>query len=1014
MKRSLAVSFLLLCSLASAQESEDLIRRRDAWFYAQRAYPLRYIPAGARVKAIEEMERMTGRRPLTLAAGSHLIPNASAQWKLIGPQGLGGIYSGRVTALEFDPRNNGVVYLGSAQGGVWKSIHNGFDWTPLTDSAASLAIGSIAIDPVNPDIIYAGTGEQNVASLLDKDPLEVWFGYSYFGAGILKSTDAGATWTQLAAGTFAGPFGASSGGSTIGAISVWLKNRQVLLAAVQGATASTSGIYRSADGGVTWTNVLSGAAGTDVFFDVTGSTLAYAALGSADANNTTNGVYRSFDAGQTWTRIGGTGANVLPSSGVGRISLAQAPSDPAVIYASLTNEQNNGVSLGLFKTTDRGQNWSALTTPNYCPYACDYSNVIRVDPVDANIVYVGGVLLFFSTDGGMTWGDAGNNASLHVDHHAIAFSADGTRLLDGSDGGVLIGINFTTNPGWGNPIRVTLAITQFYNGLSIDPTNVNHGFGGTQDNGMLRYSGAIDWEEVTAGDIGSTVMDFTNPSTVYRSRDCDVFRSTSDGNPGTFTLASSGISTARCGFLPPLVMDPTDSQTLYFGTHKVFQTINGAASWTAISPDLTGCATASLFCVLDAIAVAPSNSNTLYAGSNNGKVQVTTNASAGAGAFWTDISNGLPPRTVTQIAVDPGSDRTAYVALSGFSGFVDTKGHVFRTKNQGNAWTDISANLPNIPVNSIVVDPDLPGTLYIGTDIGVFATFDGGVSWSPFGTGLPRVAVTGLTLHRASRTLRAGTYGRSAWDVSVPAVVSPTLMYYLRQDANNASKFGTISSSGAVNDRFGVGNNFDALTFTTVDVGYGPGLFYFLRHDASGFSTFGTISITGAVTDRFGVGYRFDALTFSPDDLGYGINLFYYVRHDTNGHSTFGTISTSGAVTDRFGVGSDFNALVYAPKNVGYGKRLFYYLRTDPATGSSTFGTISTSGAVVDRFVVGARFDALTFTHTDLGYGHDLFYYLRHDAGNGFSTFGTIATSGAIVDRFGVGFRFNAIATGSP
>jgi hypothetical protein len=567
---------------------------------------------------------------------------------------------------------------------------------------------------------------------------------------------------------------------------------------------------------------------------------------------------------------------------------------------------------------------------------------------------------------------------------------------------------------WSTDFNKTLAITQFYNGLSIDPTDINHGFGGTQDNGMLRYSGAIDWEEVTGGDIGSTVMDFTNPSTVYRSRDCDVFRSTTDGNPGTFMLVSSGISTARCGFLPPLVMDPTDSQTLYFGTHKVFQTTNGAASWTAISPDLTGCATASLFCVLDAIAVAPSNSNSVYAGSNNGKVQVTTNASAGAGAFWTDISNGLPPRTVTQIAVDPARDRTAYVVFSGFSGFVDTKGHVFRTKNQGNAWTDISANLPNIPVNAIVVDPDLPGALYIGTDIGVFATFDGGVSWSPFATGLPRVAVTGLTLHRASRTLRAGTYGRSAWDALLPAVVSPTLMYYLRQDANNASKFGTISSSGAVNDQFSVGNNFDALTFTTVDVGYGPGLFYYLRHDASGFSTFGTISITGAVTDRFGVGYRFDALTFSPDDLGYGINLFYYVRHDTNGHSTFGTISTSGAVTDRFGVGSNFNALVYAPKNVGYGKRLFYYLRTDPATGSSTFGTISTSGAVVDRFVVGARFDALTFTHTDLGYGHDLFYYLRHDAGNGFSTFGTIATSGAIVDRFGVGFRFNAIATGSP
>jgi photosystem II stability/assembly factor-like uncharacterized protein len=1013
MKRSLAVSFLLLCSLASAQESEDLIRRRDAWFYAQRAYPLGYIPAGARVKAIEEMERMTGRRPLTLAAGSRVMPNASAQWKLIGPQPISFQFSGRVTALVPDPRNNGIIYLGSAQGGVWKSTDEGFTWTPITDSQASLAIGCIALDPSNPDIVYAGTGEQNVAFV--SDPLEKWTTFNYFSAGILKSSDGGATWTQLASNFFSGPLNANTGGATIGALSVWLKNGKVLLAGVQGATAATSGIYRSADGGVTWTNVLSGAAGTEVFFDPSGSGLAYAALGSADLTNTANGVYRSSDAGQSWTRISGTGTNVLPSSHVGRIALAQAPSDPATLYASLTDEQNNGASLGLFKTTDGGQNWTALTTPNYCPYACDYSNVIRVDPLDANIVYVGGVLLFYSTDGGATWNDA-NNPQTHVDFHAVAFaSGQITRLLAGNDGGVYASGNFST-PGmtWTTQFNETLAITQFYSGLSIDPTNVNRGFGGTQDNGLLRFNGSLRWEEVTGGDIGATVVDFTNPSTVYASVDCAALKSTANGNPGTFSSVSSGISTFPCGFLPPIVMDPSDSQTLYFGTQKVYQTTSAAATWTAISPDLTGCGFSNTGCSLDTIAVASSNANTVYAASNNGKVQVTTNALAGAGAVWTDISNGLPPRSVTQIAVDPANDRTAYVVFSGFSGFVDAKGHVFRTKNLGNAWTDISANLPNIPVNAIVVDPDLPGTLYIGTDIGVFATFDGGVSWSPFGSGLPRVAVTGLTFHRPSRTLRVGTYGRSAWDVSVPAVVSPTLMYYLRQDANNASKFGTISSSGAVNDQFSVGNNFDALTFTTVDVGYGPGLFYYLRHDASGFSTFGTISITGAVTDRFGVGYRFDALTFSPDDLGYGINLFYYVRHDTNGHSTFGTISTSGAVTDRFGVGSNFNALVYAPKNVGYGKRLFYYLRTDPATGSSTFGTISTNGAVVDRFVVGARFDALTFTHTDLGYGHDLFYYVRHDVGNGFSTFGTIATSGAIVDRFGVGFRFNAIATGSP
>ncbi|HEY0479722.1 MAG TPA: hypothetical protein VGD37_19515 [Kofleriaceae bacterium] len=243
------------------------------------------------------------------------------------------------------------------------------------------------------------------------------------------------------------------------------------------------------------------------------------------------------------------------------------------------------------------------------------------------------------------------------------------------------------------------------------------------------------------------------------------------------------------------------------------------------------------------------------------------------------------------------------------------------------------------------------------------------------------------------------------------------LFYYLRHNpsSGNFSTFGTISTSGAVVDRFGVGVNFDALTFVAQDVGYGPNLFYYLRHDPSSgnFSTFGTISTSGAVIDRFGVGASFDALVFVAANVGYGTNLFYYVRHNpsSGNFSTFGTISTSGAVIDRFGVGANFDDLTFSSASVGYGTNLFYYVRHDPSAGNfSTFGTISTSGAVVDRFGVGANFDALTFSSASVGYGTNLFYYLRHNpsAGN-FSTFGTISTSGAVVDRFGVGVNFDAL-----
>jgi hypothetical protein len=772
--------------LNRAGEDKDLVRRRDVWFYGQRAYPLGFIPSGARQSALERTQRMTQLQrmplaphttPVPLVSSNAAVPADAARWKLTGPQPirLPGFdsYSGRVTALAVDPRNRDVVYLGAAQGGVWKSTDGGVTWAPLTDTQPSLAVGSIALDPSHPDTVYVGTGEQNVASLFDanSDPRDFPFGYSYFAAGILKSTDGGSTWANLASSTFSGPFSAVIGGATIGALAVSATNGQIVLAGVQGASGSASGIYRSTDGGITWTNVLSGGAGTEVLFDAASASVAYAALGSSVLNNAPNGVYKSIDAGQTWTRINGTAANVLPTSSVGRIALAQAPSNAQVLYASLAHEDHYiNASLGLFKTMDGGQNWTALTTPNYCPYACDYANVIRVDPVDPDVVFVGGILLFRSTDGGATWTDVGQ--SLHPDYHALAFAPGGTKIYAGNDGGVWSATQFAT-PTWTNR-NSGLAITQFYAGLSVDPANASHGFGGTQDNGFVRYNGSLIWDgPLVWGDIGDTVIDFSNSSTVYFSYSCGLGKSTANGDLQSFTWPASGISPARCGFLPPLVMDPSNSQTLYFGTYVVYRTTDGAASWTAISPDLTaGCPagpgpTGICLASISTIAVAPSNSNTVYTGASDGKVQVTTNAGVGAGAVWSDVSAGLPPRAVMHIAVDPTRDGIAYVTFSGFSGFVDTQGHVFRTQNHGVAWTDISANLPNVPVNGIVVDPDVPDALYAATDVGVFASFDGGTVWSTLGSGLPRTAVSGLTLHRASRTLRAGTYGRSAWDLNL-------------------------------------------------------------------------------------------------------------------------------------------------------------------------------------------------------------------------------------------------------
>lgn len=742
----------------------DLIRRRMEWYYRQRAYPLKHIPGDARLKALKQLDQM-----LTAAVDVASAPISSVLWTLIGPEPTDTPYSvpvvaGRVTALAVDPTNSNVVYAGGADGGVWKTTDAGGHWTPLTDSQASLAVGSIAIDPSNHSTIYVGTGEENFS------------GDSYYGAGILKSVNGGTSWTQIK-GPFVGPFAADGyfgGGARIGAIAVEPGNSSVILVAVEMFSSNPTGIYRTQDGGTTWTSVLPGAHGTAVVFDPTNGNTAYAALGD-NFGSADNGVYKSLDGGKTWTRINGTGSNMLPTVNVGRIALALASSGPGTLYAGIHDTSTNNL-LGFFKTVDGGANWVKLTnTPDYCTPQCWYDQAIAVQPNDANVVFVGGAfgggtaIVYRSTDGGSNWTNVTQGAdgfSLHADLHALAFSSDSSVLYLGNDGGVWSAGKPTATPVPWAQLNNALAITQFYFAPSINPADVTNSFGGTQDNGSQKYSGVLMWNDVVCGDGGWTAMDPVNPSNVYSvcQGEALVRKSTAGGVFGSWSDAVSGINLGdRMQFFPPLAIDSLHPVNLCLGTYRVYQTTNNAGSWTAISGDLTGNSG-----TLTTIAVAPTDSNTVYAGTSNSLVQVTTNALAGAGAVWQNRSTGLPPRFITQVTADPHSSTTAYVVFSGFSGFVDSLGHAFRTMDGGTTWKDVSGNLPNVPVNGIAIDSALANTYYVATDIGVFLTKNGGTSWSALGAGLPRVTVLGLTLHNPSRTLRASTHGRSMWDIHVP------------------------------------------------------------------------------------------------------------------------------------------------------------------------------------------------------------------------------------------------------
>ena len=719
----------------SPHEDPDINQRRYEWFYGQRSYPFTTFRQSLRLKAIETMERMIPRNrayapriaPRVAVPNSNVVLSSS-QWTSIGPQPLtwGTANSGRVWTVAVNPTNSSIVYIGTDGGGVWKTADGGTTWSPLTDTQPSLTITSIALAPSDPNTIFAATGNSSQANGTAATDA--------YGAGILKSIDGGATWSQIGA-----PFVQSNFVRSVSSVDVQPGNSQVVLAAA-------GNLYRSTDGGASWNIVLSTVNAIQVLFDPSNASHAFLMSNS--------GVYQSSDGGITWSPTNGAGNNLLPYQQFNFWSLAVSASSPNILYAA--GRQTSDSSSGFYKSTDSGANWSAVGIPggdiiNYWGWT------LRVHPTNPSVVFAGSLGMHVSTNGGTTWTDA-NGGGVHVDHHALTFTPDGSRLFLGNDGGIWTTTNTTGVSVTWTSLNTDITTALFYPGFSIHPTDVNTTFAGAQDNGTLRYGGSVNWHNVACGDGGWTAIDFFQPQNVYAAcQNIEVLKSTAGGAPG-FQSAQSGINTLdRSTFMPPLVMDPSSSQRLYFGTYRLYQTSDGAASWTAISGDLTNGRT------IDAIAVAPSDSNTLYTGSSDGQIYVSRNALSGASATWTNSSSGLANRAVTQIAVHPQDPLTAYAALSGYS-----TSHVFKTTNGGATWAAIGSNLPDVPANDILIDPDQNTTLYLATDIGVFQSLDSGVSWLPLGAGMPRVVVSAVRLHRPTRTLRAVTYGRGAWDLWVP------------------------------------------------------------------------------------------------------------------------------------------------------------------------------------------------------------------------------------------------------
>lgn len=830
------------------KETAETIRKREAWFYKQRASANGHIPAGARARALQHMQRMMVKEGKLVqrpdGSFAEVAPQSSPTplgavtnpWTTIGPTPTtGGFFSpvtGRITAIAVDPSDTtgNTVLIGAAQGGIWRTTDGGMTWTAVGDQNASLAMGSIAFAPsacaASPAActVYAATGEQ--ASI----------GFDiYYGEGVLKSTDHGQTWTQTcttpsATCPFIGPYSDATpfgfftlGGTRISYIAVNPSNPQMVLVAAQTqfGHGSTEGIYCSADGGSTWGIVPSASGDTATFVGFASSSVAFAALGTPFGSSTNgNGVFQSTNASNcslTFTKLAGG----LPTANVGRIDIGISPkyATDNTVYASIADASTgSGTNLGVFKSTTGGTSWTTTTAPDICQQQCWYDNVVKVDP-NGTFVFFGGSSVSDSSgnpgyvirtsNGGTTWATVipnlapGSAGFPHVDTHAFAFanlSGGKIRMYMGNDGGIwrTDDAEAVTLPlTWLNLNDSLLTLTQFYPSLSVHPSSQGIAFAGAQDNGCQIYNQAATgntWtDNAQCGDGTGSAIDNQIPSTLYITfNGNNIEVSTQVGQLGTYLPATNGINPAdNSNFVPPLVTDPSTANVVYTGTTKVYQSTNTGTSWTALSGDLVNGANSDS---LIALAVAPTNSAVLYAGADTGQVFVATNVTAGTGTFNPVAGQAsLPPRQVSAIAVD-GADttgKTAYAAFSGFS-FVqgtinDPKGHLFRTIDGGATWQDVScttgncsspgaSDLPNTPVNDVVIDPDNPDTpgktLYVATDIGVFQGICVNATptlctWATLSTGLPRVAVLSLKLHHASRTLMAATHGRGTWSIQL-------------------------------------------------------------------------------------------------------------------------------------------------------------------------------------------------------------------------------------------------------
>jgi photosystem II stability/assembly factor-like uncharacterized protein len=719
-------------------------RRPNDWFYIQRAYPNQSIPAGKQLQAIKDAKALRKEAP-------GLKSMVYDPWENAGPANI----PGRITDLAAHPDYPDTVYAASAAGGIFKSTSTFSTWEPIFDDAGVQSMGAVTVHPRDPDIVYAGTGEANNAT------------DNYEGTGVYKSTDGGLTWEYKGL-----PYSYH-----IPRIVIDTARPETVFVAVMGKCWGTNperGVYRSQDGGDTWEQVLyvsdsTGCTDLAIWSTPAGSYLlacmlerirtpAYRRIGGI-----TSGVWLSIDNGDTWDLISGDYGLPPQSASTGRlgVSIDQATGRSVLLHADISGDYT-----GLYMAPYPDGSWSNIDEYNMLADLNGswsggwYFGNVRLAPGNPDEIYALGLDLYAGDVYG-NWYDIRNGQ--HVDMHAMWINpSNNNHVYSGNDGGVYM----TTNGGDYWTLLDDMTNTQFY-AIEIDPNYPHVLYGGTQDNGTMRNM-TIDprnWENILGGDGFYVAVDYISSGTIYAEfQNGWLVKSTDNATTWQYALNGMDFNNERHNWCTPFIIDPVNHLVLYYGSNKLYRTTDGAENWTVISDDLTGGPyTGNLgLGTITTIDVPRANTDVIYVGTDDGYVWVTTDV----GGNWNLRNSGLPNRWVTRVAVQQNNPAVAYVTLSGYKdGLSDA--HVYRTDDYGVSWTGIEGNLPDVPVNDIIIDPHDNNILCLGTDVGVFVSEDLGVNWTLLDDNIPIVQVTDIDFHPESRTLAAGTHGRSIYTTTV-------------------------------------------------------------------------------------------------------------------------------------------------------------------------------------------------------------------------------------------------------